>query len=118
MFGRVLTSSTAYKASQYLQGLLARGAISPQPDPQLDQIYSSSSVSTISGSQAAATPETHEPKSSDADAMLLSASDVSRIQHTFGLPKSFATDIHRALAQTDSRINKHREEAAAFEKKS
>ena len=88
--------------------------ISPQPDLQLDQI----SVSTTSGSQAAATRETYEPESSDADAMLLSASDVPKIQHTFGLPKSFATDVHRVLTQTDSRANKHREEAAAFEKKS
>ncbi|KAF9646219.1 hypothetical protein BDM02DRAFT_3100221 [Thelephora ganbajun] len=108
----------AYKASQYLQDLLTRGAISPQSDPQLDQIYSSSSVSTTSNPQEAATPETHEPESSDANAMLLSTGDVPRIQHTFKLPKPFATDLYRALAQTSSRIEKHREEAAALGKKS
>jgi len=61
---------------------------------------------------------THEPESSDADAMLLSTSDVPKIQHTFKLPKPFVTDLNRALAQTDSRINQHREEAAALGKKS
>ena len=118
MSRRLLTHPTAYKASQYLQGLLTRGAIFPQSDPQLDQIYSSSSVSTPSNSQAAATPETHESESPDANAMLLSTSDVPKIQHTFKLPKSFAADVYRALAQTNLRINKHREEAAALEKKS
>jgi len=110
--------STAYKASQYLQDLLTRGAISPQSDPQLDQIYSSSPASTTSNSQEAATPESHEPKSSDDNAMLLSTSDVPKIQRTFGLPKSFTADLYRALAQTNSRINKRREDAAALEKKS
>lgn len=66
----------------------------------------------------AATPETREPESSDADAMLLSTSDVPKIQHTFKLPKSFATDLYRALAQTDLRINSRREETASLRKKS
>jgi len=107
----------AYKASQYLQDLLARGAISPQPDPQLDQIYSSSAPSTLN-SQEAATPETREPESSDPNAMLLSTSDVPRIQHTFKLPKPFVADLNRALVQTSLRIDKRRDEAAALRKRS
>jgi len=107
----------AYKASQYLQGLLARGAISPLSDPRLDEIYSSSSVSTTPKPQEAAIPENRGPEPSDDNAMLLSASDVQRIQHTFGLPKSFVTDLNRALAQTSLRIESNRE-AEALGKKS
>lgn len=95
-----------------------RGAISPQPNPQLDEIYSSSSVSTLSSSRTPVGPESHEPDSSDASTMLLTVDDVPTIQHTFKLPKPFATDLYRALAQTSLRIDKNREEAAALGKKS
>lgn len=50
--------------------------------------------------------------------MFLGTDDVTRIQHTYKLPKSFATDLTRALDQTNSRIEKHREEAAAVRKNS
>ena len=75
-------------------------------------------MSTASQSQNADIPETREPGTSDDNAMLLSASDVTRVEHTFRLPKPFATDLQRALAQTSLRVEKRREEAAALGKKS
>lgn len=94
----------AYKGSEYLQDLLTRGAIFPQSNSQLDEIYSSSAAT-----QRAATPETREPVSSSDDAMFLSASDVTRIQQTFKLPKSFVADLNRALVQTSLRIEQRGE---------
>jgi len=108
----------AYKGSEYLQDLLARGAISPQSDRQLDEIYFSSSEATTAKAPKVATPETREPEASDDNAMLLSVSDVTKIQQTFKLPKPFVADLLRALAQTSLRIDKSREEAAALGKKS
>ena len=48
---------------------------------------------------------------------MTSVGDVTKIEHAFELPKPFATDLHRALAQTSLRVEKRREEAAALGKK-
>ena len=49
--------------------------------------------------------------------MMTSVGDVTKIEHAFELPKPFATDLHRALAQTTSSVEKRREEAAVVGKK-
>ena len=71
----------------------------------------------MSRPQRAATPETHEPEASDNNAMLLSTGDVLKVQHTFKLPKPFAADLYRALAQTSLRTQGNGE-AGALEKES
>ena len=61
--------------------------------------------------------QTFQRRSHDGLMTSVGDSDVTKIEYTFKLPKPFATDLHRALAQTTSNVEKRREEAAAVGKK-
>jgi hypothetical protein len=82
----------AFKASEYLESLLQRGAIIPEASSKLDQFYHVTDQDKV------------ESRPSE---MLLSRAAVPRIQQTFELPKSFSSDLNRALVQASVRLENH-----------
>ncbi|THH16858.1 hypothetical protein EW146_g3833 [Bondarzewia mesenterica] len=121
----------AYKASDYLQSMLERGAIVPQIDVNLDEIYIAHSpprplapASTLSPSEIlsreitpkvengaqrsgpGATTTTPGDSSSSKKRVILTPDAVPPILSLFGLPSSAATDIHRAIEQAGVRLKK------------
>ncbi|TFK52229.1 hypothetical protein OE88DRAFT_1657365 [Heliocybe sulcata] len=98
----------AFKASQYLEALLERGSIVPEPSEELDQIYASNRpqdpTSPYSSSKAASGTETNSTtEGGDAAGILLSRDAVPSIMSRFDMPPAAAADIYRALAQADVR---------------
>jgi len=91
----------AYKASDYLQSLLQRGAIDPRSDPDLDGIYASHAPSDT----------LHDATKSDAgdgkdkeQKVLLRRDAVPQILQLYGLPESAGSDIYRAVEQANARL--------------
>lgn len=83
---------TAFRASEYLESLLKKGAIIPEGGSKLDQFY----------------PEV-DPMSegNDKPELLLSQDSIPKLQEAFNLPSSFAGDLSRALMQAEVRLQAH-----------
>ncbi|KAI0304441.1 mitochondrial K+-H+ exchange-related-domain-containing protein [Multifurca ochricompacta] len=87
----------AYKASEYLQSLLHRGAIVSHSDVALDGIYATHVPSE-------SLHDSTKSISEDGREVLLSRDAVPRILEVFGLPESAASDIYRAIEQAKARL--------------
>ncbi|KDQ62671.1 hypothetical protein JAAARDRAFT_467692 [Jaapia argillacea MUCL 33604] len=113
----------AYKASAYLESLLERGTIVPEPSKQLDDIYSthrprdplspSSSDTLDSSSIHHADSSAAENKSGQEDKdestvgrLLITRDAVPPIVDAFNLPPSASADMYRALAQASFRLQR------------
>ncbi|KAM5538589.1 hypothetical protein V8D89_007618 [Ganoderma adspersum] len=108
----------AYKASEYLEGFLQRGAILPQSSPELDAIYAKYAPrQPASDPPVAEQPpsSSSDPKSEDADedaaaaadaSLLLTRDAVLELQKALNVPEdsTFATDVYRALEQARVRL--------------
>lgn len=94
----------AYKASDWLQSLLQRGAIVPHSDADLDDIYTSHAPSNALHD---ATKQTVSGDKKDEEQNVLLGRDaVPQILRLYGLPESAAADIYRAVAQANARLRK------------
>lgn len=91
---------SAYKASDYLQSLLQRGAIVPRSDPDLDAIYASHAPSN------ALHNATKSDGKDEGREVLLRRDAVPQILQLYGLPESAGSDIYRAVEQADARLRK------------
>ncbi|KAI0269811.1 mitochondrial K+-H+ exchange-related-domain-containing protein [Gloeopeniophorella convolvens] len=100
----------AYKASDYLQSLLQRGAILPQSDANLDSVYVTHAPSDTL--QEATKPEAEVEAQAEAQAeeaerkVLLNRDAVPRILEIFALPEAAAADIYRAIEQATTRLKR------------
>jgi Mitochondrial K+-H+ exchange-related len=92
----------AYKASDYLQSLLQRGAIVPHSDADLDDIYTSLAPSNALPDSKKQTIS--EDKKDEEQNVLLRRDAVPQILQLYGLPESAATDIYRAVSQANARL--------------
>jgi hypothetical protein len=113
---RAWTHWKAFKASDYLQSLVQRGAIAPEAHEGLDKIYaehrpralppsSTSEGSSTTSDSTASSSETPPTTPTDVPGPLLLTKDaVPHILDLFGLPESAARDIYRALEQARQRI--------------
>ncbi|KAF9221605.1 hypothetical protein BS17DRAFT_844166 [Gyrodon lividus] len=100
----------AYRSSQYLSSLLDHGLIVPDPSPELDKLYASTSENN-----AAATDRTTgtaftsgaSPSSGDSHRLpqhpLLTREAIPQILELFNLPESAAADMYRAVEQARGR---------------
>lgn len=84
----------AYKASEYLESLVERGAILPEPSIALDGIYTANPPKYTHTTDDLA----------DKERVLLSKDAIPKIVDTFELPPSAAADLLRALDQTHTRL--------------
>jgi len=98
----------AYKASDYLQSLLRRGAIVPQHDAKLDGIYAKHAPSNVPHDDTNPVSEAEKDKEgrTEGKKVLLGRDAVPRILELYGLPESAASDICRAVEQAGSRLRK------------
>ncbi|TBU23259.1 mitochondrial K+-H+ exchange-related-domain-containing protein [Dichomitus squalens] len=108
----------AYKASEYLESLLQRGAIITQSSPELDVIYakyaprppkSFESEKPPAPSDHAPSGSEHSEKGVDADpapTLLLTKEAVVELQKALDVPEdsTFAADVYRALEQARLRL--------------
>ena len=83
----------AYKASSYLEGLILRGAIEPQPSVRLDRIYEQYGPDAPGDEKKANSP-------------LLRREAVPKIVSLFELPSTAEADLYRALDQTANRLKR------------
>ena len=123
--------NSAYKASSYLETVLAKGAILPQPSPELDAVYAkyappipppltaptpspSKEAKEDVDSDASSTPDWEEVPESERK-LILTRDAVPALTSVLGLrpETSFASDVYRALEQARLRL-----ERAASESKS
>lgn len=87
---------TAYRATQYLEKLIDKGVIVPEPSEALDELYLAHAPS-----KAPSKPESKsESKSSD---LLLTREAIPTILSQFGLSGSTTADIYRAIEQARQR---------------
>ncbi|KAI1794761.1 mitochondrial K+-H+ exchange-related-domain-containing protein [Ganoderma leucocontextum] len=114
----------AYKASEYLEGFLQRGAIVAQSSPELDVIYAKyaprSPPTSSSEAKAENAPSlSSDPKLEDSDkdasagaSLLLSKDAVLELQKALDVPEdsTFATDVYRALEQARLRLEGAKDE--------
>ena len=113
--------TVAYKASEYLEGFLRRGAIIPQSSPELDVIYAkyaprqSASSPDAEGQAEKPSSPSPDPKLEDPDedaslsagtSLLLTKDAVFELQKALDVPEdsTFATDVCRALEQARVRL--------------
>lgn len=110
----------AYKASEYLEGFLQRGAIIPQASPELDVIYAKYAPRQLASSpeaearhEKAPSQASSDPKPEDSDrdasadaSLLLSKDAVLELQRALDVPEdsTFATDVYRAIEQARVRL--------------
>lgn len=115
-------SVSAYRASTYLDSLLERGAIAPEANAQLDEIYARYRAPSIPAPPApgaeekpaasplgAAAPSETAPSAATSKMdmrPLLTREAVPSILALFGLPESSAGDMYRAIEQTRQRSSK------------
>ncbi|KAI0712858.1 mitochondrial K+-H+ exchange-related-domain-containing protein [Cerioporus squamosus] len=112
---RVWSHYRAYKSSEYLEALLQRGAIRPDPSSQLDAVYAKYSPSPC--------PPPTPPDSGSNDSkltlgssgldeqLLLTRDAVPELQRTLALEhedSTFAAGMYRALEQAQMRLGKTR----------
>ncbi|KAI9512394.1 mitochondrial K+-H+ exchange-related-domain-containing protein [Russula earlei] len=98
----------AYKASDYLQSLLQRGAIVPHHDANLDGIYAKYAPSNTSHDKAesiSGSGKTEERMRED-KRVLLRRDAVPHILELYALPESAASDIYRAVEQVCARLRR------------
>lgn len=113
---------TAYKASSYLEQVLARGAIDSQPSKELDEIYAKYMPPPLSAAQSQPPPPKGPSEDADSDAsstpsweqdmneserkLLLTRDAVPALTAALGLraDSSFASDVYRALEQARLRL--------------
>ncbi|KAF4577091.1 hypothetical protein EYR36_005078 [Pleurotus pulmonarius] len=87
----------AYRASQYVQALLASGSIIPEPSKELDALYERYRVKEEA-------PSPPSPKSAKpTEPLLISRDAVPPIIETFGLESDDSIDIYRAIQQGEAR---------------
>ena len=99
--------SSAYKASQYLDGFLQQGAIVPAASPKLDAVYAKYAPPLPSKSTNSTESEEPPPSSSsESPSLLLTKEAVPELQRTLELPEdsTFAADMYRALEQARLRL--------------
>ena len=109
----------AYKASEYLEGFLQRGAIAPETSAALDAIYAKyassapekpppppSEHTAAASENAPASPSAEDAASSSSTQLLLTKEAVPELQAALGLPgdSTFAADVYRALEQARLRL--------------
>ena len=109
----------AYKASEYLEGFLRRGAIIPQSSPELDVIYAKYAprqpASSSDAEAQAEKPPSPSPDSkledpdegaSASTSLLLTKDAVLELQKALDVPENstLATDVCRALEQARVRL--------------
>jgi len=102
----------AYKASEYLEELLQRGAILPEESADLDQIYTDYAPTTPSASSDSSTtsipPSEKSHAQSDSPPPLLLRRDavpaLNKLLHVSGA-SSFTAEMYRALEQARLRLN-------------
>lgn len=119
------TMFTAFKASQYLEGILRQGAIVPSTSPHFDAIYAKyaprrGGLPSESHSQKPPPPSdhTHKDERSEKDAgspspadsepgLLLTKEAIPELLKTLELPEdsTFAGDMYRALEQARLRVD-------------
>lgn len=93
-FSSDLFRPQAYKASAYLEGLIIRGVIEPQPSASLDQIYEKYGPDALIENE----------KESANSVPLLRKEAVPKIVSLFELPSTAEADLYRALDQTNARL--------------
>lgn len=106
-------SHVAWKASEYLQGLIKSNHVLPQPSPVLDEVYACYAASealadkrpTLASHDSNSEPNDHSSIPSQ-PRLLLSADAIPRIRATFRLPESAGGSILRAIDQARMRIDK------------
>jgi len=99
----------AYKASDYLQSLLQRGAIVPRHDADLDGIiYARHAHLNASHDETEAVSGTEKDEGGRAEEkkVLLRRDAVPHILELYGLPESAASNIYRAVEQACARLRK------------
>ncbi|KAH9969574.1 mitochondrial K+-H+ exchange-related-domain-containing protein [Russula dissimulans] len=98
----------AYKASDYLQSLLQRGAIVPHHDANLDGIYAKHAHSNASRDETVSVSGTKKDEEGRAEEkkVLLRRDAVPHVLELYGLPESAASDIYRAVGQASARLSK------------
>jgi len=98
----------AYKASDYLQSLLRRGAIVPHPDANLDSIYAKHAPSNTlhDAMKSSSGPGKGEEGTREEKKVLLKRDAVPQILGLYGLPESTASNMYRAIEQASSRLRK------------
>ncbi|KAI0036548.1 mitochondrial K+-H+ exchange-related-domain-containing protein [Vararia minispora EC-137] len=79
----------AWKASEYLEGLVKRGLVEAQADAALDAVYAE---------------ETGGKEGDGEERVMLSRSGVERIGRTFGLAGAAEGQLHRAVGQARARL--------------
>lgn len=97
----ITPSSLAYKASTYLQSLLDQGAIVPDPNVGLDEIYAKYAVHPPPNPS-----EISEKATDDQERLLFRREAIPRIVNFFDLPSSATSDLYRAVDQTAVRLKK------------
>lgn len=88
---------------------MEKGAIHPEPNAVLNKIYEEHQPASSSSSETGTEPGSRRPPSSEDDAeerIVLSREAVPMIVGLFDLPHSAASDLYRALDQTEERLNK------------
>jgi len=108
----------AYKASSYLESLLRQGAIVPEVNVGLDQIYENcrhrlsqaSSTGSNSNNPAGTTDahgaDTAKVKDGATEELILDREAVPDIGSYFDFPKGAESDLYRALEQTSNTLLK------------
>ena len=113
----------AYKASEYLQSLLHKGAIISQSSPELDVIYAKYAPCRVDApeSEKPPPPSDHAPSGSErsekgatsdaASPLLLTKEAVVELQKALNVPEdsTFAADVYRALEQARLRLEGKRD---------
>lgn len=94
----------AYKASDYLHSLLQRGAIVPHSSTELDDIYVAHAPTDKLGNTIKSGVGEEEDGEKREKKVLLQHEAVPRILELFGLPKSAASNIYRAIEQASHRL--------------
>jgi hypothetical protein len=119
---RAWTHYKAFRASDYLAALFARGAIAPEPSTELNEIYARHGVSSGKDSDSiepeATATEPSQPAESESHPLLdrtgaregrqpgpllLSRSAVPEILRLFQLPEGAGGEIYRAIEQARQR---------------
>ncbi|KAL5524460.1 hypothetical protein ACEPAF_9600 [Sanghuangporus sanghuang] len=103
----------AYKASSYLEGLVDKGAIHPESNAVLDKIYEEHQPASPSSSESSSGPNSKPPPDEDngEERIVLSREAVPKVVGLFELPPSAASDLYRALDQTEHRLRKAQAQA-------
>ncbi|KAI0755382.1 mitochondrial K+-H+ exchange-related-domain-containing protein [Daedaleopsis nitida] len=104
----------AYKASQYLEGFLRRGAIVPEASAALDAIYAKYAPPLLAKPERSSDPafttshpsNTDPPNSTSGAWLLLTKDAVPELVKALELPEesTFAVDMYRALEQARMRL--------------